>query len=86
MGDRVRLFVTKNAIVGQCSDWFETPLRRWPSTRAFEWSNSDVNPMQPSKVMAKLLKSSCVKLLPIFGIATAGPMRHRIAIISFAVI
>ena len=86
MGGSVWPFLAENVIFGKCSDWLETPLKRCASTRAFEWSRSRFNPTQPSKVMAKKLKSSRVRIWLILGIATSGSVTHRVAIISLAII
>ena len=82
MGGSVWPFLAKNVIFGKCSDWLETPLKRCASTRAFEWCNRRVIWWPTSKVMAKKLKSSRVRIGPIFGIATSGSVTHRVAIIS----
>ena len=57
MGGLVWPFLNKNAIFRKCSDWLETFLKRCGSTKTFEWCNFCDNPLQPSKVIAKLLKS-----------------------------
>ena len=86
MGGSFWPFLAKNAIWGNCSDWLETPLKRCASTRAFEWCNRRVIWRPTSKVMAKKLKSSRVRIWPIFGIVISGSVTPCVAIVSLAII
>ena len=75
----------ESARIGQNGKHFKTPLKGCALMRAFDWYNARVDPSLPSKVIAKLLKSSHVRILPISGIAMDLSVTHRVAIISLAI-